>query len=432
MNASKSAGLVFSALLALLALTSAWELGWRDPGMDAYQFWAVGQALHAPGTAHVYSDADRARIGAEFLERAKRSGKAWFAGVAEHRKVLETYSTPFLYTVFSVLSTGDYETDLGNDRLLLLASLAAGVLALARLANHSWPVALGAVAVFAFWFSPFTSDLRVGNVNAFQLAGIALYVWLVSRTRWRGRDVAGGALLALLMTFKPNLVFVPLVLVLGWIFTRQFRRIADHAAGGILGAIFAVATSAAAFGSLGAWTEWVNALRGLPDAIITVDLGNYAPARLLSDAVGFDPAPLLVVAGTGAVAWALWRRSRAARSGGPQAAPGSREMPEELPLVAIGALLTVLTPRLAWLHYFLLTVPALLVLSRPNESLSSRAAWTRWILLSLAVVGLSVEPILRIGIPMSSAGAGVVIALTTALLFAALLRELAAIRAART
>ena len=48
------------------------------------------------------------------------------------RPVLETYSTPFLYATFRFFSTGDYETDYRNYRLIQLVLFAVALATFAR------------------------------------------------------------------------------------------------------------------------------------------------------------------------------------------------------------------------------------------------------------------------------------------------------------
>lgn len=414
--------MIFAVLLAGLALTSAWKAASRDSGMDAYQFWAVGRELKTPGPASVYSEGDRVRIGARFLDQANRSGQASMIAAAEKRKVLETYSSPFLYTFFRFFSTDDYGRSLRNYQLLLLACMAAGVIAFGRLAQLAWPVTLGAVAVFTAWFMPFASDLRVGNVNAIQLAALAAYLGTVTRPPWRGRDFLGGLILALAVAFKPNLLFVPGALTLHWIMSRRLRKMAEHAAGAAVGVALAVAVSAAAFGSLRCWTDWLSALGSLPGDIISVEIGNFAPSRLAAENLGLDAPLTFTIVAISALAAAIWMRSRtASRRGGGSAAA---DLGDEL-VVALGCLLVVLAPRLAWLHYFVLTIPILIFLARPREGATPRASMLRRVFLALAVLGLAIEPAMNVGIPVSARVAGTLVVATSVALFAVGLRELA-------
>jgi hypothetical protein len=429
MNSLRNTELALFFLLALFGISVTWKVAARDTGIDFYQFWAVGQALGRPGVTNIYSDADRARLGAEFLEEAKRGENRRLAAVAEYRKEFETYSSPFLYAAFRALSSGNYETDFRNYRLLLLACLVIAVVMLARLTGHAWSTTLGAVAVFSAWFPAFSSDLRVGNVNSLQLAALAIYLWTVTRLRWRHREILGGAILGLALAFKPNVAFVGGALAVRWIVDREMGRLLRHAIGGAAAGVLAVVLASASFGSSNCWKHWLAAMRSLPADIITVDLGNFAPARLIGDQIGFNPSLVLGILFAGAVLATMirTRRTPGSRAGSPAAIPDA--LVEGLPL-SIGCLLLLLIPQLAWLHYFVFTIPMLLILLRPLGAASSERGAIVWrrILPAFALLTLAVEPVQNIGVEITAGTAGVMIGFSALILLAGGLRELALVR----
>jgi hypothetical protein len=439
-NSLRRAELALLVLLAVFSLSIAWATAARNVGVDFYQFWVVGQALGRADVTNVYSPGERTRLGAEYRELARREGDARQATVAEYRQTLETYSTPFLYAVFKLFSTGDYETDFRNYRFLMLACLVFAVSALARLLGHSLETTLAVIAIFSAWFAPFTSDMRVGNVNSIQLALLAIYLWTVIRLGSRRGDMLGGAILGLGLAFKPNLVFVAGTLALGWILSRRARRLALHGIGAAAGGAAAVAAGTIGFGSPRCWADWLSAIRSLPADIITVDLGNFAPARILGDWFGADVTIVLGLIFCLLVAGAMWRgrpqtpARRPASSRPDLLAPtaGSGPLPD-VRAAAAGCLLTLLTPRLAWLHYFVLTIPIFLIALRPLDETSSPGGdvVARRILPALALLGLAIDPLVNVGIPLSASTQGVVVVLATVLLFALALRELSLDRSGR-
>jgi hypothetical protein len=333
--------------------------------VDFYQFWAVGQWLHQHGNANVYSDEFRERLGAELLEESKHQDDPKLAVVAEMRRNLETYSSPFLYALFGLCSTGRYAADFRCYQWLMLACLIFGIGVLCGLLRYSYAAALGAIAIFSAWFQPFASDLRVGNVNSLQFAALAAYLWVVARMRWSQRDVLGGAILGLAVTFKPNLVPVAFLLAVYWAFSGQTRRLWLHLAGAACGAIAAILFASAEFRDFRCWTDWISSLRSMPDQIITVGLGNFSPAQFLTELYGLNAViPVAFIFGVLAVAM-LWSRQRNKLFPG-----GAGSVLEESPglfAVSIGYPLVVLMPHLAWLHYYVLTIPAIAALRRGNE-----------------------------------------------------------------
>ncbi len=404
-------------ILAVFGLSLVWRAAAHGTGIDFYQFWVVGQALKHSAVTDVYSDDGRSRLGAEFLEKARRTANPRQMAVAEFRQKLQTYSSPFLYSVFGLFSTGNYETDLRNYRILLLACLVFGIAVLGRLLNHSLNTTLGAVAIFSAWFDPFASDLRMGNVNSIQLALFAAYLWVAARLRWRHRDLLGGALIGLAVAFKPNLVLVAVVLMIDWLLNGQFRRVGFHAAGAAVGGIIAILVAAADFGTLRCWTNWMAALQSLPDEVILIQNGNYAPARILDGGLGVHlEIPLAVIFG-GLVVAGLWmKRQGAGRQN--EAGPVADAFPRVL-VVSTGCLLVILIPRLAWLHYYVLTLPAFLVLLCPGRNLPFEAnPFLRQFLVILAFLGLATDPFFNLGILLTTYVQGAMAVCAALILFA--------------
>ena len=97
---SISIKIVFVAA-AIFCLARAWDYTGKYSGIDFYQFWVVGQAVTSMDIGNIYAEEARRRIGAEFYRRAsQQEDSERFYIAAYNRKVLETYSTPFLYLYF--------------------------------------------------------------------------------------------------------------------------------------------------------------------------------------------------------------------------------------------------------------------------------------------------------------------------------------------
>jgi hypothetical protein len=413
----KAENLLFSLLL-FFGVSVAWKGSGsvRDFGIDFYQFWAVGQSLHRADVHNIYSPEDRARLSAEFLERAKNTSEQRFVSAAEYRKEFETYSTPFLYSLFQLFSTGDYERDFKGYRVFLIALLLFSVGLFARLCGLSWTMTLGAGALFPAWFLPFSSELRVGNVNCIQLAALAAYLWVVMKLRWKWKDVLGGSILGFALAFKPNLIFVAGALAVHFLLDGRARRLVDHAIGGTAAFVFAFFVSSASFGSVHCWTDWLAVGGSIPSQIITLALGNFAPSRVVLEWLGFDPAIWLAVIFAAAVLFVFFRTRR----------PRHPPCPlDDYLALAIGCLLAVLVTQLAWLHYFLFTIPILILLLRPFEGTSPPRAAIFWrrVVPGLALLGLTIEPIVNLGVEIDNRAAGVMIGVSTVLLLAAALVE---------
>src|SRR5262245_45667939 len=113
---------VLLALLLAVALGGMWSSITYAPGIDFYQFWVVGQAVEEKLVDDVYAAAARPRLAQTFFARAAQSASQRQRAAADFRKEeVQAASTPFLYTAFWALQSGDYDADLLRYRLLGLA-----------------------------------------------------------------------------------------------------------------------------------------------------------------------------------------------------------------------------------------------------------------------------------------------------------------------
>jgi hypothetical protein len=422
--APSRATLLLLCLLATFALTLTWATMKGRSGIDFYQFWVVGQSIGRPGL-NVYSDEARSGLGAEFLQLARESSHPRQKTSAEFRQTLQTFSSPLLYSCFRLFSTGNYETDLNNYRLLLMASLVFTIVSLGRIMDHSWSTILAAIAFFSAWFAPFPIEVNVGNVNGLQLAVLTAYLRMRTQTRWRYRDIIGGALLALVVAFKPNLVFVPATLALYWLFNRRFQCLWHHAVGGLLGGVIAIGVAAACFGSPRCWTDWLSAMRSFPDSAILFTNGNFAPAAWLKELFGINFGPFVTLLFGGSAVAGMWlHRRKVAAVPAPSVA--FDPLAETL-IFSIACLLVILVPRLAWMHYYVLTIPAFLLLLKLSEQARSRkSALLQSSLIVLAFAGYAMDPLSHLSVPLTTIVLGGMFVLSAVLLFALLVARLPA------
>ena len=349
---------LLALFLAAIGLGRAWRAAGVAVGMDFYQFWAVGQALRTMPVQNVYAEADRVRIAADLAVRAQRDPLAYRQrAVAHFRPVLETYSTPFLYAALSVFYSSHYEYAFRAYHVFNLLCTVLAILLFCRLLGYSWTVALLALAVAAGFFEPLVADVRMGNVNQIQLAGLAALCWLASRRASRAVDFGVGLATGLLVLFKPTTVFVPLLLAWWWLVTGRARRLALAAVGVAAALAVAFGASALLFGSWRCWSDWAVALMAMPDNIIPIDSGNFALPLLLRVATGIEFRGWLTIIFLLPALFGFWRQRRA---------PLDNERLNAAYIVGLGGLIYLLGAKLVWLHYFTATIPLLLVGLRPR------------------------------------------------------------------
>lgn len=416
-------------LLGIVAFCSIYSTSLpvrAKPAIDFYQFWVVGQEVATGSPGNIYSDLERRRIGRRYLNLARAVDDPSRRRTAEHRAVLDTFSTPFLYTVFGSLSSGDYERDLSTYRALSLLFVALSVAALCRLLGYGVAATIAAITLFASWFAPSRSDMVVGNVNHFQLGGLVLFLWLSCRFPTAVGHLAGGFLLGLAAMFKPNTTLVIGLLLVAWMVRRRYEKLVLESVGMATGALVGFAWSSAVFGGPGIWQSWLSALSKLPDDIITVALGNYAPTGLLSDWLQLDATIAIALVCAGFALAAVGRGLSGAMPEGARDRPGF----EDILVAALAGLMTLLSSPLSWLHYFVSAIPMLLIALRPASGLRRNDA--SWIIARVAafvaLLAVMMRPLVMLEMG-NTRDRAILLCVGTTLLFGLGIRELLALRA---
>jgi hypothetical protein len=369
---SRSSSVIFVFLLVIFCLIKVWNYGELNVGIDFLEKWEVGQEIAQSSGTNIY-------FGEFFGYRI---------------------STPFLYSLFYTFSSGDYARDLQTFRLLCLVAGVLAIIGLSRLLGYSAVAAMAAIVVFMDWFQPLLSDVRVANVNQLQLGVLALFLWFQSRRELRAHNFLAGLVLGLGAMFKPNLMFVVLMLSVSWLINRRFRKAAMVYAGIILAAVGAFIFSSAVYGSVRCWSDWLEIMPQVTDYLYVVDKHNYAPAMLIFDWVGVKTSMFLTATLLAVATVFVWVGRRNAGEIGLKAdnneSGRERELFEDMLMVATGCLIYLLSATLVWLHYFVLTVPMTLIILRPSDAARPTASWamvTRRVLAAAAVVVIAELPI---------------------------------------
>lgn len=382
--------IVLLALLVAVALVASWRFGESVSGFDYYQFWVVGEAVEHDSVSNIYSDHERARIGALFRDRAIRDGSSdRLMAVANARSVLETYSTPFLYLALHLLASGDYETDLRRWHALSLFAFVAGVMGMCHLFGYTGSIGLALLLALLLWFEPLQSEIRVVNVNSVQLGLLAFILALLRKgddPRWR---TAAGIALGVATMFKPNLILISALLLPGLALLGRRREALLLGGGLVVGAGLAIVSSSFFFGGLQCWSDWIRAVGLIPPEIISFELGNIAPLFAFGDDVAAGVSPL--VAGI-MIAVTLWALSSSQKGVGEEA---MQLFLVESCLVAMGCVTYLLSSTLVWEHYFILAIPMLLFALRPRVGrppVSKREILLERVLPGAALLGLMAIP----------------------------------------
>lgn len=323
-----------AVLAALLALRHFWQEHERAAGLDFYIYFVAGQLAGREDVENIYAPETQERIGEEYYARALQSGSEIRKFDATRRRRLDNVSSPFLYSTMRWVSR-DYERALLQYHVLVLAAFIAAVLLLCRRAELPWWVALLLVAALLWLYRGFEADLRVGNVNSLQLFALSVALW--------SPPVLAGAILGMLVAFKPNLLFVALLLAI----SHDRKRLSREVVGGAIGGLIAFTIAAISYGPK-AWLQWVTAANQFWHRLPTRGERNVTPFlevfHRYGEWVGYVIAAVLVAA----VVIVLRRTKKH----------------DDLLVAGLGILIYLLSATVVWLHYMVLVLPLAIALLR--------------------------------------------------------------------
>jgi hypothetical protein len=362
--------LVLLLWIAAATLYGAYALErWRSRRpTDFYLLWSVGQALATLPVDNVYTEPDRSAITRELAVRARASGSELRVAGALGWNRFEPISTPFLYSIFSLAASGDFDRDYRRFQMLSLAVYLATVFGISLALRLPPWLAFSAVVAATALYWPFYTDSGFANVGQLQVGLIGAYL-LASRRDGAAVDVASGCVLGFLLLFKPTVVFAAGLLGGFWSLQRRWRKLARQALGASLMAGIGGYLPWTLFGGACTWSEW---RRNAPAIFLTE---RYLGGGFLGKLFGPLPLwlyPLFAASVFAAVLVVIWR-ARAA-SGRPPESDSWRPAGGELTMVALGLAIFVVTAPVAHSHYFLLVVPLALLSIAPGRPLASRIA----------------------------------------------------------
>jgi len=357
--------LILASLVAL-SLLGAWLYIKESPGIDYYVTWVAADAVKNDTTHNIYEASSRYTLTVQYRNKADALDDAPKQKlVAGHLKELQMTATPFLYWVTGVFATGNYENDLATWQLLSLFLVTSSILVLCRLLGYSPAASLAILLPVLVWFMPLYSNLRVANVNGFQLGLISLILWLLSRRADGSYLFVAALFIGLLVMFKPNLAPVALLFGGAWVVRRQYGKLVVSLSGMATGAVTAVLVSSIWLGNTTAWLDWFNYIRQFLDGGPGDRAGNYAIITQVSS--GTSPAVQLVAAVLLCLLCLVlfWWGRRGVSATHTEGADTDREFVENASFIAMGCIIPMLTSTMVWLHYYLLIIPMIIIALRP-------------------------------------------------------------------
>lgn len=327
-----------------------------DRGIDFVQFRLAALYIDSDNTGSLYDDATRKQIldAAWDSARATPGSRLYQAVNWRHARSLELYSSPLLYSAFTIFPDCDYHNALCAYHAICITGTIVGCFGFGYWLQIPRTSLLFAAVTLLAW-SPLHSDLRVANVNQILLGMLGITLLLLATMPLRFRDFTVSAWFTWCVAFKPILVWCVVLVTLNACLNGRGSQLKRLATGGILGAVTAILMTIPWF-TVTDWLDWGRAVWDMPAEIIRTEMGNISVAHYLTTQA-LIPGWLPRLAGSALAiltVLTLRRNVTAADSDTDQISDAAH-------LLAAGCLISLLTARLVWYHYLVLAVPAILI-----------------------------------------------------------------------
>ncbi|NLI79208.1 MAG: hypothetical protein GX442_22535 [Candidatus Riflebacteria bacterium] len=356
---------------------------------DFYAQWIPAQVALLETPAAFYSPANEARINT-FLRGLQASPDPDLQLVARHGIPIFLTQTPFMYFCYSLVPADRFRQGIQWFRIANLAGLAAAVALAAHWAGWNLLATLTFCLLGLHFHLPVISVFRNANIGGLQVGTLLLALAATRQTHPVAR-LAGGWVMGWLTLLKPNLGLAPVLLLIErW---RSGHRSAGTmiGTGFLLGLGTAFALGSDLLGGPACWTGWFRALAALPPNRFPLAMLNISFPLLISGLTGVGlTAPWTLAATLLPLAVLVGRR--------PEAGSTPPDPVRDLQVISAGLLALLVASPIAWMHYYVFVLPAIVVHGRPPWRKADRQTGARLALGAAAGVLTAGIPLAHLGV----------------------------------
>ena len=376
---SNSPPLFLALLLLVLSLFNHWQCAVTTPTTDFFTFWGVPLVLRSNPVTNIYDAENQRAIASALIEKAASpeiSQKQKLATDITSRfydRRVDATGSPFLYALVGILSTGDYEKDQRLFIILCFLCFIAAILLLCYLLKYSLVSAILLLIFFSSFYAPVLSDLQVGNTNQIQLLIISLFILLAAKSKplWAGIIIGIGIML------KPNIFLIWLFYNIVMLTDKKYKQQIFLLLGTGAGVFLAALLSVIYFGKPAMWVQFALNLPAIVGVSYPIQNGNVGLPMIIFE---FTTMRTAIIIGAGLVI-AFTCMIILTR---PKTPPGeenavlleNRLLYETIAVAGIGCAVMLLSSNLVWLHYYILLIPLVIYLLRPQAE-SQRRSYRR-------------------------------------------------------
>jgi hypothetical protein len=110
------------------------------------------------------------------------------------------------------------------------------------------------------YFQPLAQDINYGDTSQIQIGLISLFLLIRFYSTTALSDYCSGFFLGCILMFKPNVLYMVLLLMGGWLIQRRNRALLMNAAGLVTAIVFSIGISTLIFGNIVPWIYWLETI----------------------------------------------------------------------------------------------------------------------------------------------------------------------------
>jgi Glycosyltransferase family 87 len=275
-------------------------------GIDFYQFWGVSHAqkFSNGGLSSPYQEMANYEALLDWYSAGSDDLRLKAANLANHQLYsvgLDLIGTPLIFALYGFFSKNYSHAYVVFQTIQsILFGTAIVVLFLHRKVKCRYFIAL---SLLIPCYSPLVSNIRVGNINSFQLFLIVAYILFFDRVvkRSSGRmvylyGVICISFLVLLTMVKPNMIIVTMLLSASLLSAHGLKVYISSLVTGLFSGLALICVSCLYFNSWLVWSDWYHYLSDNKSKLFyPVHNGNYSTVCIAFEQFGLNKNTSIII-----------------------------------------------------------------------------------------------------------------------------------------
>lgn len=349
-------------VLVLCSVGVYWQKTLSYPPIDFCTQWAAAQKATPHQPSNIYTDEVQRELGDRLWVTARKQNSSQILQESS-AVVLNLYQgkvaatgTPFLYALIGWLFSNDFEQAAVVFRVVCFLAFLLAHIIFTSLSKMSVEKSTLLAIFLLSWYMPLTMDIRAANFNQLQLLVIAVFAWLVTRSKSHRGDFVAGLVAGLGVMAKPTIFLAVIFSVIPLLVDQKnINKIVGLVGGMIAGASMAFIAGAFYFRDFSIWKYFGQSLPRTLGFRFELSAGNIGLSNLVHGLTGINLSITLLIAFVVLFCLVVWlSRNKSCQHLAEQEESNGRQL---LACLGLGIASMLLSSGLVWDHYLTLFIP---------------------------------------------------------------------------